>query len=91
MPREALAGSLGFDIVRTVVDSQLQGVHALTTRIVGVVVSVRTRRGISRVVPGEALASNLRFDIVRAVVDRQLQCVNALATRIVGISICVRT
>ena len=43
MPGEALASNLRFDIVRAVVDRQIQGVHALTTRIVGISVGVSAR------------------------------------------------
>ena len=42
VPGETLASSLRFDIVRTIIDGEFQGVHALTTRIVGVSVGVRT-------------------------------------------------
>ena len=42
MPGEALASGFGFDIVRTIVNGQLQGVHALATRIVGISIRVCT-------------------------------------------------
>ena len=43
MPREALASRLCLDVVRTVVNRQLQRVHALATRIVGISICVSAR------------------------------------------------
>ena len=62
------------------VDSQLQGVNALATRIVCVGVGVSTRCSVGRIMPCEALTSSLRFHIVRTIVDGEFQGVNTGAT-----------
>ena len=69
----------------------MQRVNTLAARVVGISVSVRSRCGVSRVVPGEAFASGFGFDIVCAVIDRQMQRVSTMADGVVCISLRVRS
>ena len=73
MPREALAGGLGLDNVRAVVDGQVQRIDAGTTISVSVVIGVSARRGVRRPMPRETLAGGIGLDDVRAVIDGQCQ------------------
>ena len=69
MPGEALASGLGHDIVRAVVDGQVEGVGTFTVVGVVVLVDIRARGGVRRAVPGEVFASRFGLNIVCAVVD----------------------
>ena len=91
MPDEALTCRLHLDIMRAVVNRQVQGVHTGTTIRIGISIRISTRCLIGRTVPDKALAHRLRLRIVRAVMDRQVQGVHAGATICIGIGVCINT
>ena len=86
MPDKAFASCLGFGIMCAVVDGQVQGVHARTTIVISIWISIDAGLRVSCAVPDKALAHSLCLDIMCAVVDCQVQGIYAGAS----VSISVR-
>ena len=80
MPRVTVAGGLRFDVVRAVVNRQLQRIGAGTAVSVVVMVFVSAGCGVSRPMPSVALANRLCLHIMRAVIDGQHQRVEGRAS-----------
>ena len=69
VPRELLACSLCFDVMCSVVNSEVQSVSAGTTVCVIVVVSVYSCGSVSQIMPGVLFTDGLGFGSVGAVDD----------------------
>ena len=73
MPRITVAGGLCLDVVRAVVDGQVQDILAWTAVVVVVIIRVRARRGVVGPVPSIAFACSMVCLIVGAVIHRQVE------------------
>ena len=72
IPTVRLAGCLGSNIVRAIVDRQMQGVYRWTIAGVVVRMCVGSALCVGCTIPAVGLTGCLRSNIVRTVVNRQM-------------------
>ena len=91
MPFVGTTGIFIRQVVRAVMDGQLQRVHASTTVFICIGVGINAALGIGGVVPNVRFTNRVGYHIVCTVIDSEVKGICTRTAIFVGVGVCIDT